>query len=102
MATPLHAEIPPGVEYLNRDAAIRLDVVAVEHVLHLLVSSSAGHRESYEFAERQALLTYHARYKAQLLTQGYALVATIHARRRGGDRRRHPHLRRRRQPVGSR
>jgi hypothetical protein len=88
--------------YRNGDSVIRLDVVAVGHVLHLFVSRSAGQSEAYEFSERQALLTYHARYQAQLLAQGYTLVATRHDRRCGGDRRRHPHTGRRRQPVGSR
>jgi hypothetical protein len=96
------AALPASWTYVNGDAFLRLHVVEVGRVLHLLVSSSTGHRESHEFADRQALLTYHARYDAQLQAHGYTLVATMYDRRRGGDRRRHPHPGRRRQPVGSR
>jgi hypothetical protein len=85
--------------YLNGDAVIRLHVVTVGRVLYLLVSRSAGHRETSEFAERQALLTYQARYEAQLLAHGYTRVATMPDRRRGGDGRRHAHPGRKRQPV---
>ena len=94
--------LPVSWTYVNGTALIRLDMVAVGRVLHLLVSRSAGHSETYEFAERQALMTYHARYEAQLLMQGYRLVATMHDRQDGGDRRRRPHPGRRRQPVGKR
>ena len=81
---------------------IRLDVVEVGHVLHLLVSSAAGHHETYEFSDRQALMTYHARCEAHLQAQGYTLAATVHERRGGPDRRRSTSADQRRPPVGSR